>query len=152
MSTGIFKCNLMHVGETVPLLHAIRKNVRLDFFPRRPICHDANIANRIALSAMLFTILPLAKKKGSRLVERGSAFESYLRVELPCIPTKQFKEIGDGVQDKQLTEIISAYKDCIQHPGPVDPKSNNGRIWKCEGCGLGLKGCFFAKAQFREPE
>jgi hypothetical protein len=152
MSTGIFECNLMHVGETVPLLHAIRKNVRLDFFPRRPICHDVNIANRIALPAMLFTILPLAKKKSSCLIERGSAFESYLRVELPGIPIKQFKRIGDGVQDKQLTEIISAYKDCIPHPGPVDPKSNNGRIWECEGCDLELKGCFFAKAQFKEPQ
>ncbi|KAI9764844.1 MAG: hypothetical protein M1840_007990 [Geoglossum simile] len=148
---GIFECNLMHVGETIPLLHAIRKNVRLDFFPRRPICHDVNIAIRIALSAMLFTILPLAKRKGSRLIERHSAFESYLRVELPGIPIKQFKRIGDGVQDKQLTEIISAYKDCISHPCPVDPKSNNGRLWECEGCNLELRGCFFAKAQFKEP-
>ncbi|KAI9785935.1 MAG: hypothetical protein M1839_008201 [Geoglossum umbratile] len=149
---GIFECNLMHVGEAIPLLETIRKNVRLDFFPRRPICYDVSIASRVALPAMLFHVLPPAKKKNSQLIDRGSAFESYLKLELPGIPTKQFEKISDGIQDEQLTGLISACKDRLPYPCPVDPNSKNGRLWECENCELELKGCFFAKAQLKDPD
>jgi hypothetical protein len=149
---GVFGCDLVNVGDSVTLLLALPNNIQLDFFPRKiPVCHDVNIPIRIALPALLFTILPLAKKKNSRLMERGSAFLEYLGVVLPDIEPEQYEKIEAGIQDTELTELVSSMKEFGKYTG-VDPRSNNGRFWKCTYCDLELRGCFFAKSQLKDMD
>ncbi|KAH0561937.1 hypothetical protein GP486_003355 [Trichoglossum hirsutum] len=147
---GVFGCDLVNVGDSVTLLESLRNNVQLDFFPRRaPVCLDVNIPTRIALPALLFVVLPLAKKKNSRLIGQGSAFLEFLRTVLPNIEPGQYKKIEAGIQDVELTTIISSHKEYRRNI-TIDPNSNNGRLWKCTYCNIRLRGCFFAKAQFKE--
>ncbi|KAH0542636.1 hypothetical protein FGG08_002959 [Glutinoglossum americanum] len=149
---GVFACDLINVGDSLTLLGSIRDNVHVDFFPRRPVSLDVNIVSRIALPALLFKILPLAKKKNTRLVERGSAFAGYLRLVLPDIPRKQYEKIANKIQDAELTEIISSWKEGFGKRMYVDPKSNNARYWECTSCDFELRGCFFAKSQLKDND
>jgi hypothetical protein len=144
--SGVFACDLINIGDSLTLLERLRDNVHFDFFPRRPFSFDVNIDCRLALPAMLYTILPLAKKKNSRMMERGSAFSRYLRLELPKFPKKHYENIANGIQDTEITELVSYWKEGSMK---FDPNSNNARLWKCAFCGLELSGCFFAKAQLR---
>ena len=130
----------------------MRNHVHFDFFPRRPICLDVNIVYLIALPAMLLTILPLAKKKNSRLIERGSAFARYLKLVLPNLPRKQYENIENKIQDAELTELITGWKEGYGGLVHVDPNSNNARYWECTYCGLELRGCFFARAQLKDSD
>jgi hypothetical protein len=83
-------------------------------------------------------------------MEQGSAFSQYLELELPTFPRDQYENIANGIQDAELTAIISSWKEGLRNPAQPDPMSNNARSWECTSCDMELRGCFFAKAQLRD--
>jgi hypothetical protein len=107
---GVYRCELLHIGDTLKLLEIIRKErnysngkvhkVELDFYPRfhvgpvdNPVYggkasygvtwDDFGLDSRIGIWQLLTRILPQAKKQYVDLVSKDSALRFWLE-QSPC--------------------------------------------------------------------
>ena len=107
---GVYRCELIHIGDTMKLLEIIRKGrgycngkthkVLLDFYPRfhigpvdNPVPYgkgsygvtwdNFGLDSRLAIWQLLTRILPQAKKQGVDLISKDSAFRFWLE-QSPC--------------------------------------------------------------------
>jgi hypothetical protein len=101
---GVYRCELIHLGDTMKLLEIIQMNrgtpqkdrVALDFYPRFHVgpehipggyepagsfgvtWDNFSLDSRLAIWQLLTRILPQAKKQGVDLVSKDSAFRFWL--------------------------------------------------------------------------
>jgi hypothetical protein len=107
---GVYRCELIHVGDTEKLLEIVRKYrsygngktriVKLDFYPRFHVgprktpVHGGKASygvtwdnfvldSRLAIWALLMSTLPQAKKQGVDLTSKDSGFRFWLE-QSPC--------------------------------------------------------------------
>ena len=107
---GVYRCELIHVGDTLKLLEIVRKDrnddsgktrkVHLDFYPRFHVgpmenagksgkgsygvtWDDFGLDSRLGIWQLLTRILPRAKEHGIDLITKDSALRFWLE-QSPC--------------------------------------------------------------------
>jgi hypothetical protein len=129
---GIYRCELIHVGDTMKLLEIIgtnrikngrNNNAALDFYPRFHIgprhtvdnqfsgsygvtWDNSSLDTRLAVWQLLTRVIPEAKKQGVDLTSSGTAFRKWLD-QGPCRKVGEtIRAIEKGIPNKDVAILV----------------------------------------------
>ncbi|KAI9818278.1 MAG: hypothetical protein M1826_001422 [Phylliscum demangeonii] len=150
---GIYKCDLVDVGDVEDLLRFLRfgsrrAEVQLDLYPSQALRqqHFMQVNLLVALPALLARVLPQAKAQGARLVEPGRLFPRWLEHVGSQMSDRLLATLEAGIQDDWLLHDIGVKKwqGAREH---FSRGCKDASVFVCRICGARLLGCFFARAQ-----
>ncbi|KAI9883647.1 MAG: hypothetical protein M1823_004579 [Watsoniomyces obsoletus] len=156
---GIYRSPLMNIRAIEDLTHIIGhlKNrvgpIEVDFYPAERATYGRDVKYIVAVPALLYQILPKAKKLGLNICTEGGALYRWLKRVGCGINPRRLAMLEDGKPNPEMIHWIAEMKEETAMKR-LDPKCAHRRLVECERCQKDLPGCFFAKAQLnsKRPE
>lgn len=123
--------------------------MQLDFYPSFTSSFCKEVSLQVAMPALLYQILPLARDQQAGLTDPGTSFPAFIRASTVQVSESLLRTIERNEINEDIIEEVT-FKKSRGKITKVDWNSNNAKWVWCRMHGADLPGCFFPKAQLSD--